>query len=241
MAKDVKFGDSARRKMLVGVNVLADAVKVTLGPKGRNVLLDKSFGSPTMTKDGVSVANEIELKDKFEEQFAEIEADRKKVDDLMDKRIQRIEKKVALVHQLETLDCGFCKGKGDYQEMVSDAPEMNLSNSNAQAVMGALGYERDHGYSIRPNEIPDVKRKIMQLMNKDNALDQHTIEPEDSQEDFGMVRSTDPMTQLQKIERKKGPRMIGAGIDVEYLKDKFDRMLKILNYAQKHKYEIHFA
>ena len=60
-AKDVKFGDSARQRMLAGVNVLADAVKVTLGPKGRNVVLDKSFGAPTVTKDGVSVAKEIEL------------------------------------------------------------------------------------------------------------------------------------------------------------------------------------
>lgn len=65
-AKDVKFGDSARKKMLVGVNVLADAVKATLGPKGRNVVLAKSFGAPTITKDGVSVAKEIELKDAFE-------------------------------------------------------------------------------------------------------------------------------------------------------------------------------
>ena len=62
-AKDVKFGDSARVKMLQGVNILADAVKVTLGPKGRNVVLDKSFGAPTVTKDGVSVAKEIELEE----------------------------------------------------------------------------------------------------------------------------------------------------------------------------------
>ena len=61
-AKDVKFGDSARQRMLEGVNILANAVKVTLGPKGRNVVLDKSFGAPTVTKDGVSVAKEIELK-----------------------------------------------------------------------------------------------------------------------------------------------------------------------------------
>jgi chaperonin GroEL len=71
-AKDVKFGDSARQKMLKGVNVLADAVKVTLGPKGRNVVLDKSFGAPTITKDGVSVAKEIELKDKFENMGAQL-------------------------------------------------------------------------------------------------------------------------------------------------------------------------
>ena len=71
-AKDVKFGDSARQKMLHGVNVLADAVKVTLGPKGRNVVLDKSFGAPTVTKDGVSVAKEIELKDKFENMGAQM-------------------------------------------------------------------------------------------------------------------------------------------------------------------------
>ena len=71
-AKDVKFGDSARSMMLDGVNVLADAVKVTLGPKGRNVVLDKSFGAPTVTKDGVSVAKEVELENKFENMGAQM-------------------------------------------------------------------------------------------------------------------------------------------------------------------------
>ena len=71
-AKDVKFGDDARIEMLEGVNVLANAVKVTLGPKGRNVVLDKAFGSPTVTKDGVSVAKEIELKDKFQNMGAQM-------------------------------------------------------------------------------------------------------------------------------------------------------------------------
>jgi chaperonin GroEL len=71
-AKDVQFGDSARQRMVRGVNVLADAVKVTLGPKGRNVVLERSFGAPTVTKDGVSVAKEIELKDKFENMGAQM-------------------------------------------------------------------------------------------------------------------------------------------------------------------------
>ncbi|WP_439141994.1 chaperonin GroEL [Planktotalea sp.] len=71
-AKDVKFDTDARNKMLNGVNILADAVKVTLGPKGRNVLLDKSFGAPRITKDGVSVAKEIELEDKFENMGAQM-------------------------------------------------------------------------------------------------------------------------------------------------------------------------
>lgn len=71
-AKEVKFGERARAKKLSGVNVLADAVKVTLGPKGRNVVLEKSFGAPTVTKDGVSVAKEIELKDKFENMGAQM-------------------------------------------------------------------------------------------------------------------------------------------------------------------------
>ena len=71
-AKDVKFHDAARSKMVIGVNILADAVKVTLGPKGRNVVLDRSYGSPTITKDGVSVAKEIELKDKFENMGAQM-------------------------------------------------------------------------------------------------------------------------------------------------------------------------
>ena len=71
-AKEVKFGNSARQRMLKGVNVLADAVKVTLGPKGRNVVLEKSFGAPIITKDGVSVAKEIELEDKFENMGAQM-------------------------------------------------------------------------------------------------------------------------------------------------------------------------
>ena len=71
-AKDVKFGDSARSQMLDGVNTLANAVKVTRGPKGRNVVLDKSFGAPTVTKDGVSVAKEIELENKFENMGAQM-------------------------------------------------------------------------------------------------------------------------------------------------------------------------
>ncbi|MGE7959120.1 chaperonin GroEL [Pseudomonas sp. NPDC089530] len=74
-AKEVKFGDSARKKMLTGVNVLADAVKATLGPKGRNVILEKSFGAPTITKDGVSVAKEIELEDRFENMGAQLVKD----------------------------------------------------------------------------------------------------------------------------------------------------------------------
>ncbi len=71
-AKEVKFSDEARQRMVAGVNILADAVKVTLGPKGRNVVLDKAFGAPTVTKDGVSVAKEIELEDKFENMGAQM-------------------------------------------------------------------------------------------------------------------------------------------------------------------------
>src|ERR1700761_3669940 len=71
-AKDVKFSVDARSRMLRGVDILADAVKVTLGPKGRNVVLDKSFGAPRITKDGVTVAKEIELSDKFENMGAQM-------------------------------------------------------------------------------------------------------------------------------------------------------------------------
>src|SRR6185295_11943769 len=71
-AKDVRFYDPARDKLLAGVNILADAVKVTLGPKGSNVVLERSFGAPTVTKDGVSVSKEIELKDKFENMGAQM-------------------------------------------------------------------------------------------------------------------------------------------------------------------------
>src|SRR5512139_230601 len=71
-AKDVKFAGDARERMLRGVDILANAVKVTLGPKGRNVVLDKSFGAPRITKDGVTVAKEIELEDKFENMGAQM-------------------------------------------------------------------------------------------------------------------------------------------------------------------------
>src|SRR5476651_1869003 len=71
-AKDVKFSTDARDRMLRGVDILANAVKVTLGPKGRNVVLDKSFGSPRITKDGVTVAKDIELEDKFENMGAQM-------------------------------------------------------------------------------------------------------------------------------------------------------------------------
>src|SRR3974390_2983715 len=71
-AKEVRFHEGARAKMVHGLNILADAVKVTLGPKGRNVVLERSFGAPTVTKDGVTVAKEIELKDKFENMGAQM-------------------------------------------------------------------------------------------------------------------------------------------------------------------------
>ena len=71
-AKEVKFSSDAREKMLRGVDTLANAVKVTLGPKGRNVVIEKSFGAPRITKDGVTVAKEIELEDKFENMGAQI-------------------------------------------------------------------------------------------------------------------------------------------------------------------------
>src|SRR5271168_4666039 len=71
-AKDVRFGGDARQRMMRGVDIIADAVKVTLGPKGRNVILDKSYGAPRITKDGVTVAKEVELADKFENMGAQL-------------------------------------------------------------------------------------------------------------------------------------------------------------------------
>ena len=70
--KEIQFGNGARQKMVRGVDILADAVKVTLGPKGRNVVIDRAFGGPNITKDGVTVAKEVELKDKFENMGAQM-------------------------------------------------------------------------------------------------------------------------------------------------------------------------
>ena len=72
MAKDIKFGEEARKKLLDGVDKLANTVKVTLGPKGRNVVLDKNFGTPLITNDGVTIAKEIELEDRYENMGAQI-------------------------------------------------------------------------------------------------------------------------------------------------------------------------
>ena len=72
MAKQLRFGDEARQQLLAGVNALADAVEVTMGPRGRNVVLEKSFGAPTVTKDGVSVAKEIEFEDRFKNMGAQL-------------------------------------------------------------------------------------------------------------------------------------------------------------------------
>lgn len=72
MAKEVRSGDDARQQMIAGVNILANAVRVTMGPRGRNVVLEKSFGAPTVTKDGVSVAKEIELEDRFQNMGAQM-------------------------------------------------------------------------------------------------------------------------------------------------------------------------
>ena len=77
MAKQLKFHDEARRALEAGVNKLADTVKVTLGPKGRNVVLDKKFGAPTITNDGVSIAKEVEIDDPFENMGAQLVKDRK--------------------------------------------------------------------------------------------------------------------------------------------------------------------
>ena len=108
-AKDVKFGNDARVKMLRGVNVLADAVKVTLGPKGRNVVLDKSFGAPTITKDGVSVAREIELEDKFENMGAQM------VKEVASKRHHHCNRTGAIHHHRRP-ESGCCRHEPDGSE-----------------------------------------------------------------------------------------------------------------------------
>lgn len=187
-----------------------------------------------------NIENHPELKAKFDDQFGEMRAEYEKVKSSIALRTSRIKKKAELIQQLEKIDCGFCKGKGTYEENVSDAPEMNLSNVNAQNLMSALGYEPNSGYTIKPEDVPTIKRRIVQLTNTDD-LDDFTMKGGASQKDFGMVRSKDPESGLDKIERKKGPTMIGPEIDIDYLTDKFERMIPILDYAQKHNQEIHFA
>lgn len=187
-----------------------------------------------------NIENHPELKPKFDEQFGETRDKYRKARKEIWDRKARIKKKAELIKQLETIPCRYCKGEGTYKDQVSDAPEMNLSNINAQNLMSALGYEPNTGYTIKPEDIPAIKRRILELFNTD-ALQDYTMKGGASQADLGMVRSKDPETGIDKIERKKGPTMIGPEIDIHYLKDKFVKMMPILNYAQEHNQEIHFA
>jgi len=187
-----------------------------------------------------NIENHPDLADKMADSFKEISDKREGADRNIKTRMARIQKKMELVQQLETYDCRACKGKGSSDQEVSDAPEMNVSNINAVNLMQALGYESNSGYTIYPKDVPVIKRRIMQLVSTDKLGD-YTMKGGTSQKDFGMVRGVDPETGLDKIERKKGATMIGPEIDIEYLKDKFERMMPILDYAQKHDQEIHFA
>ena len=188
-----------------------------------------------------NIENHPDLADKMKDSFEEAREKRDKIQRMVDRRIARIEKKIKLVQTLEQIDCRRCEGKGTHPEEVSDAPEMNLSNTNARNLMSALGYEPSSGYTIKPEDIPAIKRRIMELKAREGELEQFTMRGGASQKDFGMVRTKDPETGLDKIERKKGPTMISPEIDIEYLLDKFDRMMPILDYAQKHNQEIHFV
>ena len=180
------------------------------------------------------------IEKKGKEMLDEIKAEFEDLQRKINTRIDRIEKKVKLVKELDTIPCGYCHGKGTHPEEVSDAPEMNLSNSNMQNIMSALGYEVNSGYTIKHEEIPAIKQRILQLMNTDE-LDDYTKQGGEEQKDFGMVRTKDPETGIDKIERKKGPTMITPDIDIHYLVSKLDRIMKILDYAQKHKQDIHAA
>lgn len=134
--------------------------------------------------------------------------------------------------------CHFCQGTGVFKDEESEGPEINMSNSNARAVMAALGFEPDEGYIIKPEQIPDLKRRIMQLLNVKDATQQYTRPGSDTQVDKGMVHTKDPLTGLDKIERQHGPRMIDSGIDQTYILGRLREVLNLLNYAQKMNAEV---
>ena len=177
-AKDVKFGNDARVKMLRGVNVLADAVKVTLGPKGRNVVLDKSFGAPTITKDGVSVAREIELEDKFENMGAQMvrEVASKTNDNAGDGTTTATVLAQALI------------GVG-LKNVTAGANPMDLKRGIDKAVVKVVESLREHSQvvgsdiakieqvaSISANNDPNIGKLIAEAMSKVNKEGVITVE-----------------------------------------------------------------
>ena len=131
-AKEVRFSDDARQRMLKGVNILANAVKVTLGPKGRNVVLEKSFGAPTITKDGVSVAKEIELSDKFENMGAQ-----------MVKEVSSQTSDVAGDGTTTATVLAQCMVKEGLKAVAAGMNPMDLKRGIDKAVVAAVGYLKD--------------------------------------------------------------------------------------------------
>lgn len=137
--------------------------------------------------------------------------------------------------------CPACNDAGYYMDDQSEGPEINMSNSNARAIMSALGYEPDDGYTIPVDQIPVVKRRILELLNKEGSTSNYTRADTDTRVDHGMVHTKDPVTGLDRIERKMGPRVIGFGIDEDYIHRRLQEVLTLLDYAQKLNAEVHVA
>ena len=137
-----------------------------------------------------------------------------------------------------TYPCDLCGGPGTRMVDKSDAPEYHLSNSNARLIMEVLGFEDSEAWTISVDQLPLVRRRIIQLLNQPTEMDRHTRAPSDTQEFRGMTRSKDPETGLDTISPDRGPRMIDFGVDVEYLKRRLENMLEVIDYAQRHGSEV---
>ena len=155
----------------------------------------------------------------------------------LEKRIFAKAKKLMKNGFEKSADCRWCKGTGKETETSSEAPELNVSNRNAGIILDMLGIQYEYAGDISPEQIPDLKKRLIKIKNQSDGMSKHTKDTKTSQKDLGMKRSTDD-DGVTRIEPQKGAKMIDVGVSDEQVDRYYNAIMGILDYAQKNKMEI---